>query len=127
MRARDALTLPEGRVVLQYPIKLSKESFAEIIEWLNRASTRIMRISEFSPDLEKRTHFERIVEFFQQFQNEPKPIMEISACTGIERSAVAAVIYRTHSDKFTRVGKIQGIRGCTWRLSEKFECERGIL
>jgi hypothetical protein len=121
MRARDTVTLPEGQVVLEYPVKLSKESFADIEEWLDLARKRMMRMSEFLPELEERTHFERIVGFFQQFQNEPKTVMEISGCTGIERGAVAAVIYRTHSDKFTRVGKIQGIRGCTWRLSEKFE------
>ena len=121
MRARDVVTLPEGQVVLEYPVKLSKESIADLEKWLDLTLKRIMRMRKLIPGLEDRTHFERIVEFFQQLQNEPKTIIEISGCTGIERGAVAAVIYRTHSNKFTRVGKIQGIRGCSWRLSEKFE------
>jgi hypothetical protein len=121
MRARDVVTLPEGQVVLEYPVKLSKESIADLEKWLDLTLKRIMRMRKLIPGLEDRTHFERIVEFFQQLQNEPKTIIEIASHTGIERGAVAAVVYRTHSDKFTRVGKIRGIRGCTWKLSEKFE------
>jgi hypothetical protein len=125
MRARDTVTLPEGQVVLEYPVRLSRESFADVEEWLALARKRIMRMAEFEllPALESRTHFEQIVAFFKEFQNEPKTItiMEISGCTRIERGAVAAVIYRTHSDKFSRVGKINGVRGCTWRLLEKRE------
>jgi len=38
MRARDTVTLPEGQVVLEYPVKLSKESFADVEKWLDRKS-----------------------------------------------------------------------------------------
>ena len=48
------------------------------------------------------THFERVANFFRLRQNALASTSEIESGTGIPRSSLTAVLYRTHEDKFER-------------------------
>lgn len=45
----DAFTLPEGRVVLQWPARLSPESYADLKDWLDLMARRIARVVHEQP------------------------------------------------------------------------------
>lgn len=62
-----------------------------------------------------KTNFERIVEHFLNLRNRPLTIPEIETGTGIPRSSVAAVVYRTHPERFKQYPQ-PGNKPNTWRL-----------
>jgi hypothetical protein len=68
------------------------------------------------------THKEKIENFFRLRKNEPATVQEISAGTRIMRASVSAVLYRTHTEDFDRVGSDDG-RGQRWQLRDYVEPE----
>lgn len=46
------------------------------------------------------THFERLCHVLRQDKNSPKTIVQLCRATGLTRSAVSAVVYRTHRPAF---------------------------
>jgi hypothetical protein len=69
------------------------------------------------PSGPQRTNYERIVEFLVAQGNRPQTIGQIEQGTGIPRSSVSAVVYRTHSGKFY-VREHSGKQANTWQLRE---------
>lgn len=70
-----------------------------------------------------KANFERIVDFFLEKKNQAQTIAEIETGTGIPRSSVSAVLYRTHSDRFRRHEQ-PGKQANTWRLTGyQFDCD----
>ena len=71
---------------------------------------------EKEEEADGRTHFQKIADYLLGDLNFPKTIAEIVEGTGIPRASVAAVIYRTHPDKFSHAGSPGGRRPKAWCL-----------
>ena len=70
----------------------------------------------------ERTHFERIVDFFLSAGNRPCSTGEIRRGTGLSRSAVCVILYKTHGTHFERACAPGYQRLNVWKLrDEKFE------
>jgi hypothetical protein len=67
------------------------------------------------------TNFERITQYLMR-QTAPKTIAEIEQATGVRRSSVSAVVYRTHPNYFTR-WQGEGMKPNTWSLKPTFRAE----
>jgi hypothetical protein len=66
------------------------------------------------------THFQRVKAFLES-EHEPQTIVEIEAGTGIPRTSITAVLYRTHKDEFVH-HEIPSKRGKAWRLKDEPFC-----
>lgn len=66
----------------------------------------------------QKTNFERIAAYLRRQGNRPHTIAQIELATGITRSSVSAVLYRTHSNQFY-VREHSGKQANTWQLREE--------
>lgn len=81
-------------------------------ELVNLLGAELLEDDEPAP---AKTNFDRIVDFFAGRDNRPQTIAEIEAGTGIPRSSISAVLYRTHPERFTQY-EHPGKQANTWRL-----------
>jgi hypothetical protein len=56
--------------------------------------------AEEPPEEPKVTHFARIKIFLYSQENKPQTLAQLEAGTGIPKSSISAVLYRTHSEYF---------------------------
>jgi hypothetical protein len=68
------------------------------------------------PEGERKTHFERVVDFLTSEGNRPQSTKAIMAATGIPRGALSQIIYRSHKDAFVSIRSLSKRK--FWTLSE---------
>lgn len=106
-------------------IQTELANFEELLDRLNASAESIMRIPlDGGPvGAAKETQFDRIAAFMME-QRKPQTIAEIAEGTGISRSSVSAVLYRTHWGHFVR-NELGGSKPNTWLLKVALTGNRG--
>lgn len=76
---------------------------------------RTYPVADAVPATPRRTGFDRVVEFLRACDG-PQTVAQIADATGVSRSLIAAVLYRSHADRFVRVDLPRGAaKGWTLR------------
>ncbi len=106
-------------------LRARKASAEQMIDYLRRMRATY---SDFrgavSADKDRKTHFERVREYFESIDNRPQTIAELEKGTGIPRSSLSAVLYRTHREAF-HVREHIGKKPNSWQLKRTHGKEEG--
>ncbi|HEX4589499.1 MAG TPA: hypothetical protein VH120_06200 [Gemmataceae bacterium] len=98
----------------------------ELFEGTNEASLSILgRQTDETLKTSLGTHFERIRAFLVSVENTPQSVVQLSEGTGIPRTSLSAVLYRTHSEEFKFTFLDDNKRGKLWSL-KKIPSEQDI-
>ncbi len=107
------LMLPEGDIFLAAPDNMSADSVRDMCNWLSVVIRSVRR--KHGMKSEGLSQAERIKEYLAA-SDAPQTVTEIENGTGIERTSVSAVLYRTHPTLFV-ASKIAGKRGKCWAIA----------
>jgi septal ring factor EnvC (AmiA/AmiB activator) len=106
-------------------LRARKASAEQMIDHLKRVRVTYMEFhAAISADRDRKTHFERVREYFESIDNRPQSMAELEAGTGIPRSSLSAVVYRTHREEFHMRAHI-GKKPNTWQLKQAHGMEEG--
>jgi hypothetical protein len=76
------------------------DALGEIVAGLKAALAAMEGCPRSGSGADQKTNYERIVDFLASVENRPQTIPQLETGTGIARSSISAVLYRTHADKF---------------------------
>lgn len=79
-------------------------------------SCEAIEAEEEAKEESARTYYARIVNYFLSVNNKDSTTAEIREATGLTRSAISAVLYRTHRDNFARFIRPGYERIQLWRM-----------
>jgi DNA-binding transcriptional regulator GbsR (MarR family) len=94
------------------------EEIHSMVENTNRESVELLEDDCDDDDEIKQQHgtqFDRVQAFLVRNNNEPHTVAEIADGTGIPRTSLSAVLYRTHSDRFVST-YLPTKKGKSWSL-----------
>jgi hypothetical protein len=105
-----------------------RKQIRELLERIQRSLDAAMASTQREGEgkqQESKTDYEKVVEFFREHKNKAASAKMVMKATGVSRSSLAQIFYRTHKDSFVS-GPVPGYTKKKWWALKKVALEAGV-